>query len=696
MRFLTELKRRKVVRVALVYAVVAWGVAQVADLAVSTFGAPEWVMQVLVVLLLLGLPIAVVLAWAFEMTPDGVRRTTGVSGGLDSPSVTTPASADAAGAGATPRRGSAWLSPRSMGVILLFAMMGLGGWYIGQSTARDGSVTGASIAVLPFSDLSGDDSNRAFTDGLHDDLLTQLSRIAALRVTSRTSVQEYRGSAKSIPTIARELGVAAVLEGGVQRSGDRLRINVQLIDGATDDHLWAETYDSDLTVSDIFDIQTRIATSVTAALRARLTEEEREAIAEQPTRNFEAYEAYLAGLAATVWSLTDSAALLFEKAAALDPRFAEAWAAAAHAWAWQFRLLVDDVTATALRSEYQSRAQRALERARELAPGSRETRLAEGYFQYYVDWDFDAAGRTFDELIADYPQDAEMHHAAALIDRRPGRWDRALERARIAARLDPRNSSNARVLGWTLVHVRRFDEAERVVRLALAQDPEHFQLRNMMGDILFVRGAAVDQFEPYWNDGVERSTFWGWWFVSRRLHVAGLDLALAYRELSAIPAELWWIPGERQWSLGLLAHAAGLASAAAHADSAVAGLSALDRIDVTRDAPLADRRAPASGHATRGLALAIRGRRADAEADLRRYRILWQPGEDHIDDFDVALLRAYAWAVLGNADEFFAELTPHAHSPSLLYARQLTDDPILSRFADDPRHGALIRALGSP
>jgi TolB-like protein len=696
MSFLTELKRRKVVRVALVYAVVAWGVAQVADLAVSTFGAPEWVMQVLVVLLLLGLPIAVVLAWAFEVTPDGVRRTTGAPTGLDSPSFTAPGSDDGAGAVASPRGGSAWLSPRSVVVILLFALVGLAGWYVGHSTAREGGLAVASIAVLPFSDLSGDASNRAFTDGLHDDLLTQLSRIAALRVTSRTTVQEYRGSAKSIPTIAQELGVAAVLEGGVQRSGERLRINVQLIDGATDAHVWAETYDSDLTVSDIFDIQTRIATSITDALRARLTEEEREAIAEQPTQDFEAYEAYLAGLAATVWALTDSAALLFEKAAELDPGFAEAWAAAAHAWAWQFRLLVDDVTATALRSEYQSRAQRALERARELAPGSRETRLAEGYFHYYVDWDFDAAGRTFDELIAYYPQDAEMHNAAGLIDRRRGRWDRALERARIASQLDPRNSSNARNLGWTLVHMRRFDEAGRVVRLALAQDPEHFQLRNMMGDILFVRGAAVDQLEPYWNDGVERSTFWGWWFVSRRLHMAGLDLALTYRELSAIPAELWWIPGERQWSLGLLAHAAGLASAAAHADSAVAGLSALDQIDVTRDAPLADRRAPASGHGTRGLALAIQGRRADAEADLRRSRILWQPGEDHIEHFNVALLRAYAWAVLGNADEFFAELAPHAHSPSLLYARQLTDDPILSRFADDPRHGALIRALRSP
>jgi TolB-like protein len=687
MSLLTELKRRKVVRVALVYAVVAWGVAQVAELAVSTFGAPEWVMQVLVALLLLGLPIAVVLAWAFEVTPDGVRRAASAPTGLDSASVTATGAADAVAAGANPRGGSAWLSPRSLVVILLFALVGLGGWFVGHSSAREGGFAVASIAVLPFSNLSGDDSNRAFTDGLHDDLLTQLSRIAALRVTSRTSVQEYRGSAKSIPTIARELGVAAVLEGGVQRSGERLRINVQLIDGATDDHLWAETYDSDLTVSDIFDIQTRIATSITAALRARLTEEERGAIAEQPTASLEAYEAYLAGLAAT-----DSAALLFERAAELDPGFAEAWAAAAHAWAWQFRLLIDDITAAALRSEYRARAGSALERARERAPDRRETRLAAGYVQYYVDWDFDAAGRTFGGLIAEYPQDAEMHYAGGLIDRRQGRWDRAEERLRTAARLDPRSSAIARDLAWTLREQSRLDEAERVARLGLARDPEDALLNETMADILAARGAPLVQIEPYWN----RARNYIDLAVRRRLAVGGPGLAEYYRELSAVPPARWLNPGDRQWALALLAEAAGLPVASAHADSAIVQMNALDLIEVSDEAPLGERRPPAFGHAKRGLSLAIGERREQAKADLRRSRTLWRVGDDHADDLYLAALRAWAWAVLGSPDDFFAELAPHAHSTSLLYARQLTDDPILSRFADDPRYGALIQTLQSP
>jgi TolB-like protein len=579
-----------------------------------------------------------------------------------------------------------------VGVILLFAVVGIGGWFAGRSSAGDAGVDGASIAVLPFQDLSGDSSNRAFTDGLHDDLLTQLSKVAALRVTSRTSVQEYRGSDKPIPTIARELGVAAVLEGGVQRSGERLRINVQLIDGGTDDHVWAETYDSDLSVSDIFDIQTRIATSIANAMRAKLTQDERAAIAEQPTQNFDAYEAYLAGRAATVWFPTDSAALLFDRAVELDPRFAEAWASAARAWSWQFRILVEDITAAARRSENRTRAARALARARALAPATRETRLAEGYFQYYVQWDFEAAGRAFDNLLAEYPQDPEMHRAAALIARRQGDWDRALERQRTAARLDPRSPDYAHDLAWMLVSTRRFDEAERVARLALARDPEYSYLNDVMGDILAARGAPIDQLEPYWERTRDEIAV----LVGKRLMVGGPGLAAYYRQLAGAPLERWLIPGDRQWSLGLLAEAAGMPAAEAHADSAIAEFSILDGIDVSPDAPLAERRAPAFGFARRGLALSIRGRREKAEADLRRSKTLWRPRDDYADDYSVALLRAYAWAVLRNADEFFAELTPHAHTPSLFYARRLRDDPILSRFAADPRHNELIRTLQSP
>lgn len=694
MTFLDELKRRKVVRVAIVYTAVAWAIGQAADLALSTFDAPSWVMRTVMVLLALGFPLAVALAWAFDVTPTGVRRTGVAATTPDArPDADSGAHADARDPVVPASAGTAWFSARSVSVILLFAVVGFGGWVAGRSTAGEVSIDGASIAVLPFADLSGDGSNRAFTDGLHDDLLTQLSKVAALRVTSRTTVQEYRESEKPIRTIADELGVAAVLEGGVQRSGERLRINVQLIDGGTDDHVWAETYDSDLSVADIFDIQTRIATAITDALRAELTSDERAAIAEQPTDDFGAYEAYLAGLAASVWSPTDSAALLFETAATLDPDFSEAWAAAAHAWSWQFRVLVEDATAGDRRNEVRTRALRALDRARALRPGSRETRLAEGYFAYYVEWDFDDAARMFGGLLADYPQDAEMHRAVALIDRRQGRWDRALERFQTATRLDPRSSDYAQDLAWVLMNQRRFEEAERVARLAHARDPEYTYLNDVMGDLLAARGASIDQLEPYWErDRPEIAMI-----VEKRLAVGGSGLVPFYHELAAAPRERWLVPGDRHWSLALLAEAAGLSSVAAvHADSAIAEFAVLDRVDVSADAPLAERRAPTFGYVKRGLALAIRGREGEARTDLRRSKTLWRPHDDYADDFGVALLRAYGWAILGDADALFAELTPYAHMPSLLYERQLRDDPILSRFAADPRHAELIRALQGP
>jgi TolB-like protein len=326
--------------------------------------------------------------------------------------------------------------------------------------------------VLPFEDLSADGTNRPFTDGLHDDLLTQLSKVAALRVTSRTSVQEYRETHKSIPQVAAELGVSAVLEGALQRSGDRLRLNVQLIDGESDAHLWAETYDSDLTVADIFDIQTRIATAITTALRAQLTREEQAEIAAQPTQDLAAYEAYLAGLAEGYWSVSDTAAVLFETAAERDPGFADAWAAAAIARAWQARVLSESPGETEALARERRAAERALQRARDLAPRTRATLLAEGYVRYYVEWDFAAAARSFEALAAQYPQDATVVASTGLIHRRLGNWAEALERSRAAVALEPNSATLIMDLARNYAYLHRLDEAERTIRPGLARHPD--------------------------------------------------------------------------------------------------------------------------------------------------------------------------------------------------------------------------------
>jgi TolB-like protein len=663
---LDELKRRKVVRVAIVYAAVAWAIVQVADVALATFGAPPWLMQAVIVLLVLGFPLTVVLAWAFEVTPAGVQR--------------------------TPAHGHApWLSTRAAAAIVLFIAVGVGGWWAGRATAAPDLAAGPSIAVLPFDDLSGGESNRPFTDGLHDDLLTQLSKVAALRVTSRTSVQEYRDSDDPIPVIARALGVSAILEGGVQRSDQRIRINVQLIDGATDEHLWAERYDRDLHVADIFDIQSQIATAITEALRARLTSEEREAIAEQPTDDIAAYEAYLAGLAATYWATTDTAAVLFETAARLDPEFAEAWAGAARAWSWQYRQLVEGITPRERLREHEARAERAVERARTLAPRSRETRLSEGYFQYYVRWDFDAAARTFESLLEESPRDAGVRRAAALVYRRQGRWDAALEAFQDAAAANPGDGDYALDLGWTLKALRRYDEAEQVARLGLAQNPEYFRLHGLMADVLQAQGAPWSRVEPFVRrSGDMRSR------TAQRLLGGTARLQEAYTTMAEEPPDAWLLPSDRAWILALVAQTAGLPEASVHAAAYLEEAAGLDSVAPDPAAPFGERRAAAVGFALRGMALAILDRPAEARADLHRSVELWRFGEDHADGAGTAKFRATVWAILGDADAFFGELEPYARIPGDLHARELADHPILRRFADDPRHSALVRALRMP
>ncbi len=686
---LDELKRRKVVRVAVVYGAVGFAVLQVIELVAEPLGLPAWTLGLAIVLAGAGLPIALVLAWAFELTPEGVKRTAGTAPAGASPAGAVPSATTATDATADPAHASSWLSRRALGAIALFLAVGLGGWWMGRSAAPAIGADGASIAVLPFSDLSADDANRPFTDGLHDDLLTQLSKISALRVTSRTSVREYRDTEKSIPVIANELGVAAVLEGGVQRSGDRIRINVQLIDGETDEHVWAETYDRDLTVADIFDIQSQIATAITDALRAELTDEERREIAEEPTGDMEAYEAYLAGLQAGYWFNGDSAARLFERAAGRDPEFAAAWAGAARAWSWQARLIVDDASSTELRAEHRAAAERALERARSLAPDARETRLAEGYVRYYVEWDFAAAARTFERLLAEYPNDAAMYQATALVYRRQGRWEDVLALFREAVRLDPREPDHRLDLSGTLLQMRRYEEAERVVRLALAREPGYWRLPQLLAEIVSATGAPAAEVEALLQTAEDPAVS-----VMHRMSAGRTGLSDFYERVRAVPPGDWVASGERHPRLAMLALAAGdSAGAIAYADSTVANLAELDALDVSEGDPFAERRGPTEAHALRGLARAILGRRSLAVDDLRRSRALWRIGEDHADDSRRAVQRAYGWAVLGMADEFFAELEPQARRPADLHARDLIDDPILSRFADDPRNDALIDAM---
>jgi TolB-like protein/Tfp pilus assembly protein PilF len=329
----------------------------------------------------------------------------------------------------------------------------------------------ASIAVLPFANLSGDPETQPFADGLHDDLLTQLSKIGALTVISRTSVQEYRNTTKNVREIASELGVSTVLEGGVQRAGDRYRINVQLIDAATDAHLWAEQYGGELTTANIFDVQTDIATSIAGALQANLTAGELEQLEHLPTESLEAYQFYQqAGERRRSYDEVDlrTADRLVSQAIELDPDFAEAWAlkgVIASELYWFYADRSDSVVAA---------ADELSRRALEIAPGLAEGHWARGHYHYRTHLDYDRAMAEVERALDSRPGEADFVSLSGDILRRKGDMREALARYERTVELAPRDPNARSAVCETLSLLRDYEEAEAACERALELRPDYF------------------------------------------------------------------------------------------------------------------------------------------------------------------------------------------------------------------------------
>ncbi|CAN5869194.1 adenylate/guanylate cyclase domain-containing protein [soil metagenome] len=346
------------------------------------------------------------------------------------PPETAPVAAEPVGAtehagrgGGPPRPVGHWTRRRAgAGILIAIVALVASTWFLGRGSDAGGS--GTVLAVLPFENLSGDEATQPFVLGVHDDLLTHLSRIGTIKVISRTSVMGYEGSTKSVPEIAKELGATTVLEGGVQRSGDRIRMNVQLIDARTDEHLWAEQYDRTLTAEDVFAIQAEIAEQIAGALATTLTPEHKADLARAPTEDLEALDLYYQGIAyyrsrgGYGFESARQAETSLAAAVEADPGFADAWAALAMARGWQLRNGVSTDT---------TEAREALDRAVALAPEARETTLAEGVYLYYAKADFAAADERFQAALARWPDDVELLGWRSLVVRRLGRWEEALE-----------------------------------------------------------------------------------------------------------------------------------------------------------------------------------------------------------------------------------------------------------------------------
>ena len=360
--FFAELKRRNVYKVGIAYAVIAWLLMQVATQVFPFLEIPNWAIRLVIMLLIIGFPVALILAWAFELTAEGIK-------------LTESANREAA----KPSRNKAWIY-----IIIVAAALSVSLFFVGRYTApkitRSSESLAKSIAVLPFENLSRDPDNAYFADGVQEEILTRLAKIADLKVISRTSTQRYQSKPGNLSEIAKQLDVANILEGSVQKAGDTVRVSVNLIQAATDSHLWADTYDRKLT--DILGVESEIAKAIAEQLQAKLTGREEQALAVKPTNNPEAYDAYLRGLAFEARggffdAATKTAIDSYERAVQIDPDFALAWAQLSRVHAHLY--FGADKTATR-----RDAAKSALDNAQRLQPNSPETLLALGYYQYWV------------------------------------------------------------------------------------------------------------------------------------------------------------------------------------------------------------------------------------------------------------------------------------------------------------------------
>src|SRR2546430_280800 len=451
--FFGELKRRNVYKVGAVYAVSAWLLIQAASILFSTFEAPGWVMKVFVTVVAAGFPIALILAWAFELTPEGLKRTEF--------------------AGEFPRRSGhrrGWIY-----VVIIAGAISVSLFFLGRHTAsfRAGAQQTESfeksIAVLPFENLSDDKANAYFATGIQDEITTRLAKIAELKVISRTSTQQYQSKPGNLSQIAKQLGVAHVLEGSVQKMGEQVRVNVQLIRADNDSHLWAETYDRKLT--DIFGAESDVAKSIAQSLQAKLSGREEQAFAVRPTGNPEAYDAYLRGLAAegesirSVYSI-QKAISFYKRAVHLDPAFALAWARLSRAHSRLYPSFGDSTEA----------AKRALETAQKLQPDLPETVLALAQYQYFELHDYDASRITFLHVGKMLPGSSEIPAALAQIARHQGNWKETVAYYDQALVLDPRNVELLTETADNCDDLRRFDNALKLYDRALEIRPNDLDL----------------------------------------------------------------------------------------------------------------------------------------------------------------------------------------------------------------------------
>src|SRR5438128_98978 len=654
--FFEELQRRKVYRVAAAYIIAAGFIIQIGSAIFPAWELPNWTLRLVVVLLLVGFPVALILAWAYDVTPQGIQVTAKVPGVHWRRNIITLLAAG-------------------------LAVSAVAGFFLFPRAS--GRNVEKSIAVLPFQSLSDEKENAYFADGMQDDILTNLSKIGDLKVISRMSVMSYRGDAvRNAREIGKALGVATLLEGSVRRAGNRVRVNVQLINANNDEHIWAEDYDRDLT--DVFAIQTDLAQKIASALQAKLSPNEKARLDRRPTQDPDAYLLFVQAhdYANRTDMLRDTslkAEQLFEQVIKLDPNLAAAFAGLSMVESWVYHSF-DPLPAR------REKARLNADEALRLQPDLPEAHLALGFSYYYGDRDYERALAEFEIAKRGLPNEAQAYMAIGAIQRRQGRWVESTANLEKAAELDPKNSSILLNLGYNYMATRNFEAADKIFDRGIEAAPESFGSRALKSE-LAIR----------WKG----------------------DLSVAEKELASVPpgvdpqglvtlgrAGVLTLPRKFPEALHVIQQFRGetlLVSASVtcpkaslegtlylYLDDQVDAHSAFERARIIAERLVRASPDDAARHGQLGLILAGLGQKDAAIAEGKRAVELLPESRDAFDGPEVTAVLAQIYAWTGEHDQAFGLLDHLLVVPNGITVPGLKLDPIWDPLRKDPRYQALI------
>src|SRR5438876_5772688 len=660
--FFEEVKRRKVYRVAAAYVIAAGGIIQLASAAFPAWELPNWALRLVIVLLLLGFPIALILAWAFDVTAQGIK--------------TTPTAAPRRQV----RRNVVMLA--TAGVIMSAAV---GFFVLPRASAHK---VDKSVAVLPFQNLSDDPQNAYFADGIQDDVLTSLSKIGDLRVISRTSVMQYRDKATNVRDIGKALGVSNILEGSVRRSGNKVRVNVQLIDANNDEHIWANDYDRDVT--DVFAIQSDLAQKIAEALQAKLSPGEKSQMERKPTENAEAYLAFVQAhnLSCAFEDLEKlkQSEQLYARAIELDPNFALAIARYSQLESWILHWF--DRTPDR-RKKVQSLAEQALQ----LQPNLPEAHLARGFSYYYGDNNYDAALKEFEIAQSGLPNESEAYLAVGAIQRRQGKWSESTANLEKAASLNPKDIFALQNLAFNYQMLRNFEMANKTIDRALASDPTALgplEIKCQLavaekGDFSVSEKAfeAVKSVPMSADQKLKTAISRADVFLLERRYTEGLQAAesLPDDQLAALPGALFG----KYYSIGFARKA--LHDEVGARDAFLKAKNAVE--EQLQRSPDVEKT-----HIQLARVLAQLGEKDAALAEAQRATDLLPESKDAFGGPEITAGAAEVYSILGENDRAIESLDGLLSRPSAVTVESLKVNPIWDPLRSDPRFQTLLQKYG--